>query len=1219
MKKIAPQKALNPAYIKHSPSKQELEVFKEKLGKCISAVKLSDEISESEEHTKSHFKDFFSSTFYNKNYINTKGKIDLAIYLDETVNSDVGVLIEAKRPSNKFEFLTENNLNKKALHELLLYYFRERIDLKNNNIKHLIATNGYEWFLFKAEDFYNLFYKNKALVKEYKSFRDGLKDSGKNELFYDEIAQKYIAEVHSELPFVHLDFTNINLNDLDDKDTSIYFKIFSNFHLLGHSFGNDSNKLNRNFYNELLHIIGLEEVTEGAKKVIKRKDVVNRDYGSLLENTIFTLEDRDYLRKVKSVEDTEMKSFNIGLELCLTWINRVLFLKLLESQLVSYHKNVSGYRFLNSEFIDGFDELNNLFFSALAKNTHERHPKYAEKFKLIPYLNSSLFERNDLEAETFEISALNDDQMFVYASSILKDTNDKRLQGKLPTLEYLFKFLDAYDFSTDASDINDNLPERKTLINASVLGLIFEKINGYKDGSFYTPAYITMYMCKETIRRAVVHKFRENENSEIENFDDLKAYCARFFKVEDSKRFNVLVNSVRICDPAVGSGHFLVSALNEIIVIKHELGILVDELGMSLRVDIQIENDDLYISDAHGNLFEYSPNDTESTRIQKTLFEEKKNIIESCLFGVDINPNSVKICRLRLWIELLKNAYYKRTVTSEGTEVIALQTLPNIDINIKCGNSLISRFKVTDDLKGAFRDKDVKYKFSDYKKAVSDYKRSNTKDEKYRVLEIINEVKSNFKSTLDNSILDKVSKAVGSYNNEKQRLENLEQFGEKTKKSEKDGLKLLKIKADKSQALKESIINNAIFNNAFEWRFEFPEILDDYGTYVGFDAIIGNPPYGVSIIGKERDHLNRNIGKVPDYEVYYWFIDRAYQTLKPSGNLSYIIPNSILFNVFAQDYRKNLFEKWSLNEILDCTDINVFDEATVRTIIFQFEKHGVHDKLYYRRTDNIKSFQDLISREVEHIDIDTTIANNQNWSLIFKLDKSVLKLISKIKNNSTALDSLFPEISQGLIAYDKYRGQSKEVISNRSFHTNIKTKETHKSWLNGADVRRYSVEWNGKDYIEYDKGIANPRDPKYFKGKRILIREITNPRIFASLTTLELYNDPSILIIKENEEAFELEILLAILNSKLATFYHFNSSPKATKGAFPKILVYDIKNFPIPKFVNENLLSVKVNKILEVKSINPDADTADLDKQIDDIIYQMYGLSEEEIAIVENA
>ena len=112
-------------------------------------------------------------------------------------------------------------------------------------------------------------------------------------------------------------------------------------------------------------------------------------------------------------------------------------------------------------------------------------------------------------------------------------------------------------------------------------------------------------------------------------------------------------------------------------------------------------------------LFSTIPKNKESQRIQETLFHEKQTIIENCLFGVDINPNSVKICRLRLWIELLKNAYY-RTNTNE------LETLPNIDINIKCGNSLISRFGLDADLKDAL--KKSKLSIGAYKNAVKTYR-----------------------------------------------------------------------------------------------------------------------------------------------------------------------------------------------------------------------------------------------------------------------------------------------------------------------------------------------------------------------------------------------------------------------------------------------------------------------------------------------------------------
>ena len=861
--------------------------------------------------------------------------------------------------------------------------------------------------------------------------------------------------------------------------------------------------------------------------------------------------------------------------------------------------------------IKDYDDLDSLFFQVLAKKHEERNEEAQTLFNRVPYLNSSLFEPTDIEHDTIFVSNLRDDKPIpIISSTVLKDQKGKKRSGELSTLEYLFDFLDAYDFSSEGSE--DIQEDNKTLINASVLGLIFEKINGYKDGSFFTPGFITMYMCRETIRKAVVQKFNEEKGW---NCKDLDAVY-EMLEVKDRNEANTIINSLKICDPAVGSGHFLVSALNELIAIKNDLKILQDVEGKRLKeYEVEVVNDELVITDDEGELFEYHPGNKESQRVQMALFHEKQTLIENCLFGVDINPNSVKICRLRLWIELLKNAYYKG--------VNELETLPNIDINIKSGNSLISRFDLDDDLKAAFKDKKIAYGFLDYKKAVADYKNTASKAKKREILQIINEVKSNFRSTLDNKFVAKFQKAQGLVINEQERQNNLKAFGEKITKADKNNLKKLQQKAEKALLEKEEIVNNVIYENAFEWRFEFPEVLNDNGDYVGFDVVIGNPPYGVSIKGKERSYLVSSLSKVPDYEIYYWFINQGHKILRNKGYSSYIIPNTILFNVFAQRYRMDLFNNWLIEEVLDCTDIDIFEDATVRNIIFLFQKHeNGCEHLYYRNTAKISEFNNLILKERSIIPKETVGFNNQNWGLIFKLDNEVLQLVSKIKSFGIELSHFFPETSQGLIAYDKYKGQSKEIIKNRAYHHFSNPNGLFKKWLYGEDVTRYVINWNGKEFIDYSDGIANPREPKFFSGKRILIREITNPRIYATITNEELYNDPAILIIKEGKDSFSLEFLLAILNSKLATFYHFNSSPKATKGAFPKILVYDVNNFPLPSVFNgiiKEKLEALVSKMLELKKGDPETDVSNIDNQIDHLVYQLYGLTEEEIAIVESS
>lgn len=1279
MNKTNTRKALNPAYRKHKPLRKDVTNFITQLKGCIDAVKLSDDRGESEEHIKSHFKDFFTSTFYSQNYINTKDRIDLAIYLDSTAKSDIGVIIEAKKPSNKAEFLTEQNLNRKALQELLLYYLRERVDNENNNIKHLIATNGYEWFLFKAEDFYNIFYKNKELIKEYKSFRDGLKDTTKNELFYYEIAKKYIAKIEQELPFVHLDFSKTKFDRLNDSHLNTLYKIFSNVHLLGHSFGNDGNQLNKSFYNELLHIIGLEEVKEKGKKVISRKSEEERDYASILENAIYHLENRDYLPRVKSVENSPEKAFNVGLELCLSWINRILFLKLLESQLLAYHKNEIKYKFLNSKFVRDYDELNDLFFSALAKQEDERHPKYKDKYKDIPYLNSSLFERNTLESEAFEISALSNDECRVYGNTILKDASGKREKGKLPTLDYLFRFLDAYDFATDGNEGIEDAQEAKSLINASVLGLIFEKINGYKEGSFYTPAYITMYMCRETLRRTVVQKFKEQENDQIETFQDLKSYCHRYFKVDDLKCFNDIVNSLRVCDPAVGSGHFLVSALNELIVIKNELGILVDAKGLPLRCDIEIVNDELYVIDDNGLLFEYIPTDKESIRTQHTLFHEKQTLIENCLFGVDINPNSVKICRLRLWIELLKNAYY----TNENR----LQTLPNIDINIKTGNSLINRFNLDDDLKDAFKGKEVSYNFKDYKNAVAEYKDTNSKERKREVLEIINEVKHNFKSSLDNTFISKFQKAQGDYINEEERLKNLKAFGERIEKSEKDKLRKLKDKAEATYLEKEEIVNNAIYHNAFEWRFEFPEVLADDGSYIGFDAVIGNPPYmRIQEISKTQSkeklfyEKKYSVAK-SSYDLANLFFERAIDISKSDANNSYIFPHKFFNSSSTESFRDFLTKGQYIDKIVHFGANMIFDEADTYTCIANFSginndgfyiyksafKDNYQHKMLQNENFNFITYDDLKSF--------SKLYGSNQW--IFPEGSHGVSIFKKIYNSGIVLKDKFEGIYQGIATSkdDLYIGElvketeSTYVLSFKALNVNYEVEKCYfKPILRGKDIHRYKnlktslyvffpynvVEANSKvlelssmkekypltyNYVienenlfksrergkakkmEYWYSYIYPKNLDKFEKYKLSSMEICSKHPNVTLNERFYHNTKVYSWIKRPGVSESYEYLLSIANSKVLWWFLMTTGD-TLQGDARTFKTNYLNPFPLPKTISteqEQVFVEKVKSILYLKEINPNCKTSELEWELDQMVYELYGLTEDEIAIVENS
>ncbi|GAA8402298.1 hypothetical protein HpDR45_03730 [Helicobacter pylori] len=398
----------------------------------------------------------------------------------------------------------------------------------------------------------------------------------------------------------------------------------------------DANTLNKDFYEELLYILGLEEQNEKGKILIKPSRTQNSLSDALK-------------KKYENLDDEEVMA------LLIAWNNRILFLRLLESLLNSFEHLKS---FLTTENFKDFNALNTLFFEVLAKKNSERSKEIKEDkiLEKIPYLNSSLFDQTPLELKGYEIKLLDNKKLEIYKNSVLKKDNPK--QEPLPLLKYLFEFLRLYDFTTTPKDIKDNQNTSESrLINPSVLGLVFEKLNGYKEGSFYTPSFITSYICKESITPIVLDKFNAIYQWDCKDLEALKGKIDRNFSNEKAKEYLQLLLTLRICDPAVGSGHFLVSVLNEMVWIAYELGLI----ASLYRHELRLENDEIIIHTPEDKIFNYTIPHSENDphhHIQKELFELKKSIIENCLFGVDINPNSCEITKLRLWIELLKYSYY---------------------------------------------------------------------------------------------------------------------------------------------------------------------------------------------------------------------------------------------------------------------------------------------------------------------------------------------------------------------------------------------------------------------------------------------------------------------------------------------------------------------------------------------------------------------------------
>ncbi len=1246
---LKPRKALNKAFLKVKPKRIEFEYFKNNL------IQLLDRINEteSEEFHKNLVIDFFKKTYYEPNhFINTKGRTDLVIHNGDKANSSVGVVIETKKPTNRSEIVTTSNLNTKAFHELVLYYLRERITENNLEVKHLIITNINEWFIFDATTFDRMFAQNKHFVKQFNDFESGRLADIKTDFFYRQIADPFIANFKNVIEFTYFNIQDYqqflrNGNKADDNKLIALLKILSPEHLLKLPFANDSNSLDKSFYSELLHIIGLTEVKEKSKRLIQRSKEGERNSGSILEDAIVQIDSLDKISRLDQPEKygktKEEQFFNVALELTITWINRILFLKLLEAQLLTYHKGDESYSFLKIERVKNYDDLNSLFFQVLAKKHDERNANVRRMFEKIPYLNSSLFEMTELEHICFSITQLNNNsEMPIYQQTVLKTDTGKKRSGVIPTLEYLFEFLSAYDFSSEGSE--EIQEENKTLINASVLGLIFEKINGYKDGSFFTPGFITMYMSRETIRKAVVQKFNEVKNWNCENLTDL------YDKIDSRDEANEIVNSLRICDPAVGSGHFLVSALNEILAVKNDLKILQDRQGRRLKeYQVEVENDELIVTDEEGELFEYKPNNKESQRVQETLFHEKQTIIENCLFGVDINPNSVKICRLRLWIELLKNAYYK--TNNE------LETLPNIDINIKTGNSLINRFSLDSDIKKALGNS--KWTIDGYKVAVSAYRNAQNREHKKDMLRIIDDIKKDFRMecTFNDPKKKKLRNLGGDlYTLTKQK--SIFEFTPQEKKEWENKVKKITNEIEKLEKEIEELETSKIFDNAFEWRFEFPEALNDDGDFVGFDVVIGNPPY---IQLQSNGGQLANLYKNQNYEtfdrssdIYSLFYEKGINLLKPKGHLTFITSNKWMRAAYGKSTRE-FFCKHKPVTLIDLGS-DVFESATVDTNILIMQKTDEKTPTCSVNALDISKEKEIIS--FDRFEDQWIVLQNlteESWTIV---SPSEQRIIEKIERAGKPLKEWDVQINYGIkTGYNKafiIDGKIKEeILSNcQDKVERERTKVILKPVLRGRDIKRYKAEYkdlwlinthNGvrgkiprinvkKDYPavyrhlkqyeaelkkRQDKGDhwSNLRNCAYledFEKEKIIYPVISDTtKCFSYVKETIFFNDKCFMIIGDS-----LKYLISFFNSTLFEFaFKTHFPPLGSEGIeLRKVFFENIPVPDIPHSQQQPFISL-VDKIISGKDRGED--TSVFERQIDRMVYDLYGLADEEIKIIE--
>jgi tRNA1(Val) A37 N6-methylase TrmN6 len=877
------------------------------------------------------------------------------------------------------------------------------------------------------------------------------------------------------------------------------------------------------------------------------------------------------------------------------------------------------------------DFLSVLFFDTLnTKRPDDLIELVAGKPCRIPFLNGGLFEEENKNHR-----------------NLIFDTN---------LFKNLFNFFDQYNFTIYEDDPNDHT----VAVDPEMLGHIFENLlEDNKDkGAYYTPKEIVHYMCQESLIEYLTTWF-ENQGYDIindvgfdkfsnnkqidriliekllkKNLDDQDQKLIKQYSAE----FNNALDRVKICDPAIGSGAFPMGLLHEIFTAKQTLHIF-----------------------EFGNTTNFNASGV------------KLNIIQNSIYGVDIERGAVDIARLRFWLSLIVDEPEPKA-------------LPNLDYKIVVGNSLVSKLgddiiDIDWEMKGSkqgnifvdvFKPEEILKQISQEQKEFfspdSDKKKLAADIRNLKIDLLISQlelmVKSKGMETKPTSTGKTLTKQTEIYLQTIGWKNTITQLNKLKTKPElplhffdwkldfpevmnpylfagdKDSPEVAttnkQINALNAQIdainlhLSQHNINihlchlqaNIVQSQIVIIKQQLLEIEIQQNSSMGFDIVIGNPPYvfardskSKGITQADKEYYPKHY-QVTEYQLnlYPLFIEKGYNLLKNKGLLDYITPNNWLTISSNKNLRKFILDNSHLKIVNFYA--KVFESADVDSSIILFEKSQQNKSIeLFEYTDNFYSiFETKTNYFLQQKDYIINIE-------AFKNTES-LSLLEKIELQSIQIKTI-ADVKAGLQAYERGKGnppQTEEIKENRVYHSTTKINDDYIKYLDGKDVCRYYLGWSG-EYLKYGDNLASPRkDFSLFSTPRILVRQIPSPlpySINACFTQEIILNDRnSMNIINLQENPM---LILGIFNSKLISYWFAHKFGKLQRGIFPQFKVNELATFPIPKnFGNYQQPVIKlVDEILKKKKKDVKADVSELEQKIDNLVYKLYELTYEEVKITD--
>lgn len=825
-------------------------------------------------------------------------------------------------------------------------------------------------------------------------------------------------------------------------------------------------------------------------------------------------------------------------------------------------------------------------------------------FKNIPFLNGGLFECLDRDlgenarpryVRIDGFSRRSDSQPVVPDFLFFGPERDEDLSADYGDKKFrkvrvrgLIHTLQQYHFT-----IEENTPiEQEVALDPELSGKVFENLLAAynpetgatarkQTGSFYTPREIVDYMVDEALiaflKGSLTTEDAEEKLRRLMSWEEND----HDFDALETESLITAIDGLKTLDPAVGSGAFPMGILHKLVFI---LGKLDPRNEQWEQRQIQRVRDAIAIAEKiqDAAIRERTVKELEQqiTGIEEAFerneldYGRKLYLIENCLYGVDIQTIAVQIAKMRFFISLIVDQRVYPDAANLG-----VRPLPNLETKFVAANTLIGIEKPR---QTAFRNPDIDAKEAELRKVREKHFNARTPASKAKYRELDKKLRTEIAYLL---------KRDGWGDTTAKQLAAWDPYDQNTSASFFDP----------------------------EWMF---------GIRNGFDLVIGNPPYGFRKIHGDsaksyfKNHFASAHGS---YEHYFFFYEASLRLLRQGGTLSFIAPVTWLTIPSAKSLRQFIMDGYAISEICWLSGA-VFDGASVNTLVSIIQRNSptiTRVKIF----DQLQEFpfSPADQKEIPQIQFIKSgyyisIFSHSNETAILEKIRSVAIPLSKVAIPCSGYNPY--EVGAGIAPEGGL--QTEQTVVAKPYHSSKKQGEQWKPEIVGRELNRYHVQITGERWVKYGSWLAAPRDPQNFKGKRILVQEITGGRerrIVAAFHDGELYHSRDVIPIKLTKQNPHHFYLLAVINSWLISWYHQKCSPKAQKGLFPKVLVSDLKDLPVCLVAESQQQPIieLVEKIIAAKATDPAADTSALEREIDRMVYALYGLTEEEIAIVEVA